>query len=222
MEGYLVQGDSADDQGGTLRTTVSAGVHQHRDEGYQKRDCRESVFITGDNTSGDDRRKHQYQKPRDSALCVFPGGYLKVSFFTWSHSRHLGDILGCLFDHDIHGVIECYDADQQTVIVKNRKCQQIVFTKLVSHFLFVGQGRHRDDFCLHDIFNQDIIIRSQQIFCRNDAEQFPLLDHITGIDGFFVNTGFLDMCECLTYRQMRFQIHVFGCHDTSGTVLRII
>lgn len=47
MEGYLIQGDSADDQGGTLRTTVSAGVHQHRDEGYQKRDCPRKRFHNG-------------------------------------------------------------------------------------------------------------------------------------------------------------------------------
>ena len=82
MEGYLVQGDSANDQCGTLRTAVSAGVHQHGDEGYKKRDRSESVFITGDDGSGDNRRKHQHQKPWDSAFCVFPGGYFKVSFFT--------------------------------------------------------------------------------------------------------------------------------------------
>ena len=165
MEGYLVQGDSANDQCGTLRTAVSAGVHQHGDEGYKKRDRSESVFITGDDGSCDNRRKHQHQKPWDSAFCVFPGGYFKVSFFTGRYGRHLGDIFGGLFDHDIHGIIECYDTDKQTIGVKNRKCQQVVFAELVSHILFVCQCRDRDDLRLHDIFNQHIIIGCHQIFC---------------------------------------------------------
>ena len=165
MEGYLVQGDSADDQCRTLRTAVSAGVHKHGDEGYQKRDRSESVFITGDDGSGDNRGKHQHQKPGDSSFGVFPGRNFKVGFLTWSDSGHFRDIFGGLFDHDIHGIIECYDTDKQTVGVKNRKRQQVVFAKLVSHILFVGQCGYGDNLCLHDIFNQHIIIGCHQIFC---------------------------------------------------------
>ena len=62
----LIQCNSTDDQGCTLGTTVSAGIHQHRDEGNQKWDCSKSVLIFRDDRSGDNGSKHQDQKPGDT------------------------------------------------------------------------------------------------------------------------------------------------------------
>ena len=53
----LSQCNSADDQGGTLRTTVSAGIHQHGDEGYKKWNRSESVLVSGNDGSCDGSRK---------------------------------------------------------------------------------------------------------------------------------------------------------------------
>ena len=131
------QCNSADDQGGTLRTTVSAGIHQHGDEGYKKWNRSESVLISGNDGSCDGSREHEDQKPGNSMLCMCQYRCFKIAFFTWTHGSHFGNILGCLIYHNIHGIIECDDSDQPFVLIQNGEGEEIVFCKQLCHFFFV-------------------------------------------------------------------------------------
>lgn len=77
----FIQGDSTDDQGGTLGTAVSACVHQHGNEGHEKRDGGEGVFVSGDNGSCYRSRKHQKKQPQKT---VFAWVNTEVSKYVFS------------------------------------------------------------------------------------------------------------------------------------------
>ena len=218
----LIQCNSTDDQGCTLGTTVSAGIHQHRDEGNQKWDCSKSVLIFRDDRSGDNGSKHQDQKPGDTVHGMLEDRSIKISFFTWIDSSHFCDILGCLIDHDIHCIIESNDSDHQSIGIQDRKCQQIVFGEKLGYIFLVIMGRYRNNLRLHQVFDRNIILSRHQIFGTDDADQLSAFCDVAGIDRLFMDSGTLDMSHGLSHGHCITQINIFGCHNASGTVIRIV
>ena len=218
----LIQCDSTDDQCCALGTTVSTGIHQHWDEGYKKRDGCECIFISCNDRSCDDGSEHQDQKPWDTVLCMLKNGCFKICLLTRVDGSHLCDILCGLIYHNIHSIVECNNTNHATVLVNNRERKQVILCEQLCNLFLVSVCIHGDDLCLHQVFDRNIVICCHQIFCTYDTDQFSSFCDIAGVNGLFMDSGLLDMCHRLSDSHFLTQVYIFRCHDTSGTVFRIV
>ena len=83
-------------------------------------------------------------------------------------------------------------------------------------------GRYRNNLRLHQVFDRNIILGRHQIFGTDDADQLSAFCDVAGIDRFFMDSGTLDMSHGLSHGHCITQINIFGCHNASGTVIRIV
>ena len=67
-ETYFIQRQTADNQCRTLGTTVSAGIHQHWNEGDKERDCGEGILVSCDDGACNGGGEHQDKEPHDTVL----------------------------------------------------------------------------------------------------------------------------------------------------------
>ena len=151
-----------------------------------------------------------------------PRGGPEVGLLVRRLGGHDRDILGRLFLHDVHGIVECDYTDHPVVAVDNGQGKEVVFRKLLGHLFLVGEGAHRDDVGCHQGLDRDILVLCQhQVLGRNQTQDpVETREDVAGVDRLLVDAGLADLLEGLLHRHVRGEGDVLRGHDRACGVLR--
>ena len=223
LEPQFTQAQRADDGNGGLGAGVTAGTHQHGDEGGQCHNLGQCILEGGNDQAGEGGRHHQNGQPGEAVLEKFPGGALQVRLLRGGHTTHQLHILGGLFRQDVHCVVEGNDTDHALFGVNNGKAEEIVLTEHPGHRFLVGLGAHGDDIGGHDLLDTHLVIfGQQQVLDGHQTQQGPVVgSDIAGVDGFLIHALTADAQDGFLNGHIGPQGNVLGGHDGSGGVLGI-
>ena len=84
----FIKCNTSDYKSRTLCAAVTAGIHYHRHKRNQKRYCRKCGFIPIRYNLCNRCTYHKYQKPYDTAFCVFKNTCSEIRFLIRCNSRH--------------------------------------------------------------------------------------------------------------------------------------
>ena len=150
-------------------------------------------------------------------------GALQITLFRRGHSGHDFHVLGGLFFHNVHGVVEGDDAHHPVLPVHHRQGQEAVLVEHDGDLFLVGLGGDVDQVGLHDVLNGGfVVLRQQQILHRHQSDQGPVLfRNVAGIDGLLVHTLAANPQDGLPHRHMGTQGDIFRGHDGACGVFRV-
>ena len=142
--------------------------------------------------------------------------------FGRQHSGHLFHVLRGLVFHDVHGVVEGYDADQPVLRVHDRQSEEVVLAEHLGDLLFIVERADGDDVLLHDGLDGRIVVLAQkQVLDACEADELVAARHVAGVDRLLVDARAADAQNRFLDRHIRAQGDIFGGHDRAGGILRV-
>ena len=219
----LVQTQGTDDGHGGLRTTVTAGIHQHGDKGGQHREQAQGILKRGNDHPRKGSGDHQKHQPRDPVLEQVEGRTLEVGLFRRGHSGHDLHVLSSRVLHDVHGVVEGDDTHHPVLPVHHGQGDEVIFGKGRRHFLLIGLGSDRDQVRFHDVFDLGLVVCGQQkILYRHKTDERPVLfRNVAGVNGFLIHALTSDAENGLLHGHVGAQGDVFRGHDGTGGIFGV-
>ena len=219
----LVQTQGTDDGHGGLRTTVTAGIHQHGDKGGQHREQAQGILKRGNDHPRKGSGDHQKHQPRDPVLEQVEGRTLEVGLFRRGHSGHDFHVLGGRVLHDVHGVVEGDDTHHPVLPVHHGQGYEVIFGKGRRHFFLIGLGSDRDQVRFHDVFDLGLVIGGQQkILYRHKTDERPVLfRNVAGVNGLLIHALTSDAENGLLHGHVGAQGNVFRGHDGTGGIFGV-
>ena len=167
--------------------------------------------------------KHEDEKPDDTVLREGENGHLQIGVLAVRHTGHHFEVLGVLFLHDVHRVIDGDDADKPLFLVHNRKGKHVIAGEQLCDLLFVIERMGVDHIGAHDGVHRRLRVGKQEFAHSNHALKLALGAYdIAGVDCLFVDPGLPDDVECLLHRDVTPEIDVFVRHDAPRGVLRVL
>ena len=156
-------------------------------------------------------------------LVQIKGGALQVALFGRGHSGHDFHILGGLFFHNVHGVVEGDDAHHPAFRIHHRQGQEIVLGEHLGDLFLVVLGIDGDNGFRHDLPDLRVVtFRQEQVLDGDNAQQRPVpVQHIAGIDGFLIHTLPADTEDGLLHGHFRPQGHILHGHQGAGGVFGV-
>ena len=156
-------------------------------------------------------------------LVQIKGSALQVALFGRGHSGHDFHILGGLFFHNVHGVVEGDDAHHPAFRIHHRQSQEIVLGEHLGDLFLVVLGCHGDDVFRHDLLDLRVVaLCQQQVLHGDDALQGSVCgEYIAGIDGFLVHALAADAENGFLHGHIRPQGHIFHGHQGPGGVFGV-
>ena len=151
------------------------------------------------------------------------GSALEVGLLRGRHSRHDFHILGGLFFHDVHGIVEGHDAHHPVLAVHHGQGQEVVLAEHPGHFLLIGLGGDADQVGDHQVFDFILVVlRQQQILHCNQTDEGPVRGgDVAGIDGLLVHTLPPDAQDGLAHAHAGPQGDILRGHNGTGGVFGV-
>jgi len=168
-------------------------------------------------------RQHQDHQPRQPGL---PGGKnagFQIGLVRRQHSGHLLKVLRGLLLDNVHGVVHGDNAHQALLLVHHRHGQEVVLAQGLGHVLFIIHGVHGHHIGVHDLLDQVVLLRQQQIPDGQHTQQMPgRIGDIQDVDGLQLTADTADALEGVLHRHVLFQGQKLHVHNGSGGVLRVL
>ena len=156
-------------------------------------------------------------------LVQIEGRAFQVALFRRGHSGHDLHVLGGLFFHNVHGVVEGDDTHHPVFGIHNGQSQEVVFGEHFGDLFLVVLGGDGDDVGGHDLPDLRVVaFGQQQVLYGDDAQQRPvLIQHVAGIDGLFVHTLAADAQDGLLHGHVRPEGYILHGHQGTGGVFGV-
>ena len=136
--------------------------------------------------------------------------------------RHFFNVLGGLFFHDIHDVIDGNDTDHAVLIVHHRHRREVVPLEHVRDFLLVEHGADGDDILVHDFADDFIGLPDQKIpECHRSDQNTRLIEYVADVDRLRIQADLTDSVDCILYGHILLQIHILDRQNRSCGILRV-
>ena len=175
-----------------------------------------------DDHAGERRREHEEHQPRDAVFPDIHDARAGVGLIGRRDTGHLFDVFRGLLLHDVDDIVDRDDTDEAAFLIHDRDRDQVVVRDHVRDLFLVVGRRGIDDIRVHDVFEDHIVIRQQQILDRDDALELALgRRDIADVDRLLILADLADAGKCLTHTHVFFQIHELGRHDAASRVFRI-
>ncbi len=117
----------ADDRGDRLRTHITAGSDQDRDEDGEHRYLLEDRLISLLDCDGHELGEEEDEQPRDALAEQHPRRRASVGDVQWLGAAEALHVFGCLFLDDLVDVVVRDDADEAALKVDDRDREQATF-----------------------------------------------------------------------------------------------
>ena len=168
------------------------------------------------------RREHQDHQPRQAGLpCVEDAG-LEIGLVRGEHSGHLLEVLRRLLLDDVHCVVDGDDADQPLLHVDDGQGEEAVLVQRLRHVLLIVHRLGPDDVRIHDLLDQVVLLREEQVTHRQHAEQVARrVGDVQDVDRLHVAADTADTLEGVLDGHVLFQGEKLHVHDGTGRVLGV-
>ena len=175
-----------------------------------------------DDHAGEHRREHEEHQPRDAVFPDIHDARAGVGLIGRRDTGHLFDVFRRLLLHDVDDIVDRDDTDETAFLIHDRDRDQVVVgDHLRDLFLVVGRGGI-DDVRVHDVFQDHVIVRQQQILDGDNAFELALGGRdIADVDCLLILANLADAGERLAHAHVFFQVHKLGRHDAAGRILGI-
>ena len=175
-----------------------------------------------DDHAGEGRREHEKHQPRDTVFPDIHDACAGVRLIGRRDTGHLFDVFRSLLLHDVDDIVDRDNTDEASFLIYDRYGQQVIIGDHLRDLFLVITGGRVDDIGIHDVLEDHVIIRQQQILDRNNTLKLALgRRDIADIDRLLVLADLADAGKRLTHTHVFFQIHKLGRHDTAGRVFGI-
>ena len=172
-----------------------------------------------DDHAGKRRREHEKHQPWDAVFPDVHDARAGVGLIGRRDTGHLFDVFRGLLLHDVDDIVDRDDTDEAAFLIHDRDRDQVVVRDHVRDLFLVVGRRGIDDIRVHDVFEDHIVIRQQQILDRDDALELALgRRDIADVDRLLILADLADAGKCLTHTHVFFQIHELGRHDAASRV----
>src|SRR5699024_4298717 len=140
---------TANHQGGNLRTAVSTSTHEHGDECNEHRHHRHRIFIVSEYLPRNSRRKHHDHQPRSPVLCLPEYRSLKVRVVIRADTGHHTHVFRGLILQDQHRIVNSYNSHETVLVIDDRNCNKTVFVDHIRHMLLIVQCPRIEHILIH-------------------------------------------------------------------------
>ena len=173
--------------------------------------------------AGKGGRQHQDHQPRDTGLPRVEHAGTQVWLVRGQHSRHTFKVLGGLFFDNVHSVVNGDDTHQTALLVHHRHGKEVVTAQCLCHFFLVVHGGGPDKVGVHQVFDEVVLLRQQQVADGQHAQQLALgVGDVEDVDGLHVAADAADALEGVRHRHVLFQGQKLHVHDGAGGILRVL
>ena len=172
--------------------------------------------------AGKGGRQHQDQQPRHTGFPRVEYTGAEIGLVGGQHSGHLLEVLGGLLLDNVHSVVDGDDTHQPLLQIHNGHGEEVVLAQRLSHVLLIVGGLGPHHVRIHDILDEIVLVRQQQVADGQHAQQAAGgIGDVQDVDGLQLAADAADALEGVRHRHILLQGQEFHVHDGTGAVLRV-